>query len=400
MKVLVLNCGSSSVKYQLFDMQNEKVLAKGLVERIGLPGASITHRPHGLDKYVVTTEIPDHKAAIKHVFAALIEQGQGVAREVSEIQAIGHRVAHGGDIFPVSVLIDAKSKESIRKLIELAPLHNPANLLGIESCEELIPGIRQVAVFDTSFHQTMPEKAFIYGLPYEYYSKYSIRRYGFHGTSHKYVAERAAMMLNRPLNELKIITCHLGNGASIAAIAGGRSVDTSMGFTPLEGLAMGTRCGDIDPAIVTFLMEKEGWTPAETNNTLNKKSGVLGISGVSSDFRDLEQAAESGNQRAQLALDVYVYKVKKYIGAYLMALNGLDALVFTAGLGENSPLIRQAVCEGMDFLQMWVDLKKNLVGGEEVDISTNASRGKILVIPTNEELVIARDTAKLAAEPC
>ncbi|MEW6662677.1 MAG: acetate/propionate family kinase [Bacillota bacterium] len=397
MKVLVLNCGSSSVKYQLFEMQDERVLAKGLVERIGLPGALITHRPADRDKHVVTTDIPDHKAAIKLVFAALTEPAHGVVGDVSEIQAIGHRVAHGGDIFPESALVDAKSKEGIRKLIELAPLHNPANLLGIESCEELIPGIRQVAVFDTSFHQTMPEKAFIYSLPYEYYPKYSIRRYGFHGTSHKYVAERAAAMLNRPLAELKIITCHLGNGASIAAIAGGKSVDTSMGFTPLEGLAMGTRCGDIDPAIVTFLMEKEGWTPAEANNVLNKKSGVLGISGVSSDFRDLEEAAEKGIQRARLALDVFVYRVKKYIGAYATALNGLDALVFTAGLGENSSLIRQAVCEGLDYLQMWIDPEKNQVRGKEADVSTDASRGRILVIPTNEELVIARDTAKLVA---
>jgi len=394
-KILVLNCGSSSIKYQLFDMQDEKILAKGIVERIGLPGALITHRPADRDKHVVAADIPDHKAAIKLVFAALDEPTYGVLGKTSEIQTIGHRVAHGGDIFPEATLIDTKSKEGIRKLSDLAPLHNPANLLGIESCEELIPGIRQVAVFDTSFHHAIPEKAFIYGLPYEYYSKYSIRRYGFHGTSHKYVMERAAAMLDKPLYKLKIITCHLGNGASIAAISGGKSVDTSMGFTPLEGLAMGTRCGDIDPAIVTFLMEKKGWTPAEANNVLNKKSGVLGISGISSDFRDLEEEAEKGNARAQLALDVYVYKVKKYIGAYAMILNGLDVLVFTAGLGENSPLIRQKICEGMDYLKMWIDEEKNQVRGKEIDVSTVASMGRILVIPTNEELVIARDTARL-----
>jgi acetate kinase len=397
MKILVLNCGSSSVKYQLFDMQNENVLARGLVERIGLPGALITHRPQDQDKHVITTDISDHKTAIKLVFAVLMAKGHGVLGDISEIQAIGHRVAHGGDIFSDSALVEAETKAGIQKLVELAPLHNPAHLLGIESCEELIPGIPQVTVFDTSFHQTIPKKAFIYGLPYEYYLDYSVRRYGFHGTSHKYVAERTAILLNRPLAELKIITCHLGNGASIAAIAGGKSIDTSMGFTPLEGLAMGTRCGDIDPAIITFLMEKKGWTPAEVNNVLNKKSGVMGISGISSDFRDLEEAAEKGNPRAQLALDVFVYKVKKYIGAYAMVLNGLDALVFTAGLGENSPLIRMEVCDGMDYLQMWLDQEKNQVRGKEMDVSTLASWGRILVIPTNEELVIARDTAKLIA---
>lgn len=395
MKILVLNCGSSSVKYQLFDMREESVLARGLVERIGIPGSILTHRPAGKDPHVIEQDIPDHRVGIKMVFDALTGPGYGVVERVDDIEAIGHRVAHGGSVFDRSTLVDAASKEAIRRLIELAPLHNPANLLGIEACEEMIPGIRQVAVFDTAFHQTIPQYSYMYSLPYKYYEKYGIRKYGFHGTSHKYVAYRAAAMLGRPLEELKVITCHLGNGASITAIQGGRSIDTSMGFTPLEGLTMGTRCGDLDPAIVTFLIEKEGMSALEVNAILNKQSGVLGLSGLSSDFRDLEKAASEGHERARLAIEVFVQDVKKYIGAYAAELNGVDALVFTAGLGENSPPIREAVCQGLDYLQMWIDPHKNQVRGKEADVSAEGSRGRILVVPTNEELMIARDTREI-----
>ena len=395
MKVLVINCGSSSLKYQLFDMEQETVMAKGLVERIGLEGAQLNHQSKGKEKHVQMTDISDHKEAIELVIEALLSSEHGVLDKIEEIEAVGHRVAHGGDVFSASTLVDFQVKEEIRKLIELAPLHNPPNLLGIEAAEKLLPGAPQVAAFDTAFHQTIPSKAYMYSLPYELYEKYGIRKYGFHGTSHLYVGQRAAEMIGMDFPELKIITCHLGNGASVTAIGNGQSQETSMGFTPLEGLTMGTRCGDLDPAIVPFIMEKENLGTEEINQMLNKKSGVLGLSGVSSDFRDIEESAAQGNDRAKLALDVFVQDVKKYIGAYIATLNGLDALVFTAGLGENSKEIRAAICQDMDYLGITIDPEKNNVRGKEADISTKDSSVKVLVVPTNEELVIARDTKRL-----
>ena len=395
MKVLVINCGSSSLKYQLFDMEQETVMVKGLVERIGLEGAQLNHQSKGKEKHVQMTDISDHKEAIELVIKALLSSEHGVLDKIEEIEAVGHRVAHGGDVFSASTLVDFQVKEEIRKLIELAPLHNPPNLLGIEAAEKLLPGAPQVAAFDTAFHQTIPSKAYMYSLPYELYEKYGIRKYGFHGTSHLYVGQRAAEMIGMDFPELKIITCHLGNGASVTAIGNGQSQETSMGFTPLEGLTMGTRCGDLDPAIVPFIMEKENLGTEEINQMLNKKSGVLGLSGVSSDFRDIEESAAQGNDRAKLALDVFVQDVKKYIGAYIATLNGLDALVFTAGLGENSKEIRAAICQDMDYLGITIDPEKNNVRGKEADISTKDSSVKVLVVPTNEELVIARDTKRL-----
>ncbi|MFZ5626210.1 MAG: acetate/propionate family kinase [Bacillota bacterium] len=388
MNVLVINCGSSSLKYQLFDMAKETALAKGLVERIGLEGSCLTHRV-GEDKTVIEQNIPDHQAAISLV----LEQVRGLG----EIKAVGHRVVHGGEKFSASTVIDAEVLKAIEECVELAPLHNPPNIIGIKACQALLPGIPQVAVFDTAFHQTMPPKAYIYSLPYEYYEKYRIRRYGFHGTSHRYVAQRAAQLLGKPLDQLKLITCHLGNGASITAIDGGKSVATSMGFTPLEGLTMGTRSGDIDPAIVSYIMEKENLTAEQVTGILNKKSGVLGISGVSSDFRDLEAAAARGHERARLALEIFCYDVKKYIGAYLAVLNGVDAIIFTAGLGENSSVVREMVCRDLEALGIAIDAEKNQVRGQEADISAPSARVKVLVVPTNEELMIARDTVAVLA---
>lgn len=398
MKVLVLNCGSSSIKYQLFNMENEHVLAKGLVERIGLPGSILTHRPTDGEKKVIEAAIPDHSVGIKLVLEALVHAEYGVINSMEEIQAVGHRVAHGGSLFPKSAFIDAKAKEDIKSLFNIAPLHNPPAFLGIEAVEAALPHVPMVAVFDTSFHQTMPPEAYLYSLPYELYEKYGIRKYGFHGTSHKYVAKRAAKLLGRPFEELKIITCHLGNGASITAIAKGKSIETSMGFTPLEGLTMGTRCGDLDPAIVTFLLEREQLSIKQVNDLMNMQSGVLGISGVSSDFRDIEEAAQNGNHRAQLALDIFAHDVKKYIGAYVAALNGLDILVFTAGLGENSPEMRAKICAEMDFLGLIIDQDKNNVCGQEIDIAAADSKTRVMVIPTNEELVIARDTQEIVGK--
>ncbi len=398
MKVLVINCGSSSLKYQLFDMAKENVLAKGLVERIGLDGSLLTHRPRGKEKYVRETEIKSHQAAIKMIIDVLTDSEHGVLADIKEIDAVGHRVAHGGDIFSQSALIDARVKEEINRLAELAPLHNPPNLSGIEAAERILPGVPQVAVFDTAFHQTIEPEAYMYSLPYELYEKYAIRKYGFHGTSHKYVAQRAAELMKKEFSRLKIITCHLGNGASVTAIGGGKSRDTSMGFTPLEGLTMGTRCGDLDPAIVSFLMEKEKLDTEAVNQLLNNKSGVLGLSGVSSDFRDIEQAAARGNQRAQLAIDVFVYDVRKYIGAYAAVLNGVDVLVFTAGLGENSPEIRAAICKDMDYLGIKIDNEKNTARGVETDVSAGDAGVRTFVIPTNEELMIARDTKRLGLD--
>lgn len=392
MKVLVVNCGSSSIKYQLFNMSDESVLAKGLVERIGLEGAVLTHQPAGKDKVVITGDISNHSVGIKLVLEALTDANHGVIASMKEIVAVGHRVVHGGEKFADSVLITPEVMRALEECIEMAPLHNPPNILGINACAELMPGVPQVGVFDTAFHQTMPKAAFLYGLPYEAYEKYGVRRYGFHGTSHKYVSQRAAELMGQHMSNLRIITCHLGNGSSLAAIKYGKAIDTSMGFTPLEGLVMGTRCGEIDPAIIPFLMKKEGMTPDQMDEYLNKKSGVLGISGVSSDFRDIEDAAGEGNERAQLALDVFAYKVRKYVGGYVASMGGVDAIVFTAGLGENSIEMRDKICNGLEYLGTRIDHAKNNVRGKAQEISVDGAKVKIFVIPTNEELVIARDT--------
>lgn len=395
MKILVLNCGSSSLKYQLFDMENEAVLAKGLCERIGIEGSKLKHQPAGKDDVVFEDYLEDHDVAVKKVMEALTNPEHGVVKSMKEINAVGHRVVHGGEYFAGSVIIDDAVKEALEKCSELAPLHNPANLIGIAACEKLMPGVPQVGVFDTAFHQTMPERAYLYAIPYEYYEKYKIRRYGFHGTSHRYVSEEAARMLDRPYEQTKTITCHLGNGGSICAVRNGKSIDTTMGFTPLEGLVMGTRAGDVDAAVITFLMEKEKLTPQEMDNILNKKSGVLGISGVSSDFRDIEDASEHGNTRAEAALDVFAYKVAKRIGAYAAAMNGVDCIVFTAGLGENSGSTRRLICDYLGFLGVHIDSYNNSLRGKAMEISCPDSRVRVLVIPTNEELVIARDTKEL-----
>lgn len=398
MKVLVINAGSSSLKYQLYDMADQSVLAKGLVERIGIEGSVLTHRPEGKDKHVVMTPMPDHKVAISLVLEALVDPVVGVIKNINEINAVGHRIVHGGEKYSKSVLLDDALMEELKEVSKLAPLHNPPALIGIRACQELMPNIPMTAVFDTSFHQTMEPKAYMYGLPYELYETDKIRRYGFHGTSHKYVAYRAAEMLNRNVEDMKIVTCHLGNGSSITAVKHGKAIDTSMGFTPLAGLMMGTRTGDIDPAIITYLMAEKGWDCKAVDNLLNKKSGVLGISGVSSDFRDLEKAAGEGNKRAQLALDMFYYRVKKYIGAYAAAMGGIDAIVFTAGLGENSPEAREEILKGLDFFGFEVDLEKDNVRGKETIFSTDSSRVKLMVIPTNEELMIALDTKELVQE--
>jgi len=395
MKIMVLNCGSSSLKYQLIDMTNESVLAKGLVERIGIDGSKLVHAPEGKDKVTIEVPIPNHAEAVRLVMEAMTDASHGVIKSMDEISAVGHRVVHGGEFFAASVKIDAEVKKAISACAELAPLHNPPNLVGIEACEAIMPNLPQVAVFDTAFHQTMPEQAYLYAIPYQLYDKYKIRKYGFHGTSHKYVSERAADMLGKPYDSLKIITCHLGNGASICAIANGKAVDTSMGFTPLEGLAMGTRSGDIDPAVIPFLMDKEGMTVKQVEALLNKESGVLGLSGVSSDFRDVEGAAEKGCKHSQAALDVFHYRVAKTVGGYAAAMNGVDAVVFTAGLGENSVKTREQVCAQLGFLGLTVDKEKNNCRGKEVDFATADSKVRALAIPTNEELVIARDAYAL-----
>jgi acetate kinase len=397
MKVLVINCGSSSLKYQVLDMATESLLAKGLVERIGMEGSVLHHERIGADeKTVVEAPMGDHKEAIAQVIEALTDAGYGVMKELSDIGAVGHRVVHAGEKYSASVIIDADVIKALEECIELAPLHNPPNLLGIAACRELMPDTPQVAVFDTAFHQTMPPESYIYAIPYEYYEKYGIRRYGFHGTSHKYVADRAAYMLGVGLDDLKIITCHLGNGASISAIKRGRCIDTSMGFTPLAGLAMGTRAGSIDPAIIQFIMDKEGKSIDEVLDILNKKSGVLGVSGVSSDFRDLDEAVKEGSERAALALQVFAHRVRYYIGAYMVEMNGLDALVFTAGVGENDIGMRDVICNELGNLGIKLDPVKNRVRGREAIISRDDSRVSILLVPTNEELVIARDTYALA----
>lgn len=394
MKILVINCGSSSLKYQLIDMETEKVLAKGLCERIGINDSVLNHTPGDGEKVVIKVDLPTHKVAIAEVIKALTDAKIGVIKDLSEISAVGHRVVHGGEEFAGSVRITEAVMKALDKCIPLAPLHNPPNIVGIDAVTAAMPGVPQVGVFDTAFHQTMPKEAYMYALPYELYEKFGIRKYGFHGTSHKFVAERAADMLGKKPEEVKIITCHVGSGASIAAVKYGKCVDTSMGFTPLDGLVMGTRCGKLDPAVVTFLAGK-GYTEKEIDKIMNKESGVFGVSGVSADTRDVWAAAENGNERAILARDMFIYRIKAYIGEYLAAMNGADAIVFTAGVGENDKYTRAKVCENMDFFGIKMDAEKNNTRGVEADISAADSKVKVFVIPTNEELAIARETKAL-----
>lgn len=395
MNVLVINCGSSSLKFQLINSDSEQVLAKGLCERIGIDG-SLTYQPEGGEKVKSDKAMPTHTEAIQFVIDALTDGETGVVKSLSEIGAVGHRVVHGGEKFASSVVITDEVKQAIEDCNDLAPLHNPANLIGINACQKLMPGTPMVAVFDTAFHQTMPEKAYMYGLPYEYYDKYKVRRYGFHGTSHSFVSKRAAELVEKPYDQVKTIVCHLGNGASICAVENGKSVDTSMGLTPLEGLVMGTRSGDIDPAILEFISKKEGLDIAGLMNMLNKKSGVFGLSNnLSSDFRDLEEGADSGNNEARIALEVFAYRVAKYVGSYAAAMNGVDVIAFTAGIGENSGTVRSSVLKYLGYLGISVDDEANNKRGEEIAISTADSKVKVMVIPTNEELAIARETVAL-----
>ena len=394
MNILVINCGSSSLKYQLINSDSEAVLAKGLCERIGIDGV-LTHKPAGKDKVEMETPMPNHTVAIQLVINALTDANHGVIKSLDEIGAVGHRVVHGGEKFASSVVINDEVMKAIEECNDLAPLHNPANLIGINACKEIMPNVPMVAVFDTAFHQTMPAKAYLYGLPHEYYEKYKVRRYGFHGTSHDYVSARAADMLGKKREDLKIIVCHLGNGASVSAIKNGKCVDTSMGLTPLEGLIMGTRSGDIDPAICDFICQKEGLSSAEMNNVLNKKSGVYGMTGISSDFRDIEKGANEGNQLAIDALDAFYYKVAKYVGSYAAAMNGVDVIAFTAGVGENDKNTRKKVCEYLEFLGTEIDEERNNVRGEERIVSKEGSKVTIMAVPTNEELAIARQTLAL-----
>ena len=394
MNILVINAGSSSLKYQLFDMTTQEVRAKGLCERIGIDG-KFKHEANG-KKVTGDTPMATHADAIRHLTKMLLDEEYGVIKSMSEIDAVGHRVLHGGQKFSESVLVDEKVIAAIEECIPLGPLHNPANLMGIHACEEVMPGVPQVAVFDTAFHQSMPKSSYVYAIPYEYYEKYGVRRYGFHGTSHRYVSAKAIELLGGKAEGTKIITCHLGNGSSLAAVKDGKCFDTSMGLTPLEGVPMGTRSGSMDPAIVEFIANHDNLTPSETLTMLNKKSGVLGISGVSSDFRDLDEAAAAGNDRAQLALDIFAYNVKKYIGSYVAALGGADAIVFTAGVGENSAEMRAKITEGLEYLGIKIDQDKNAVRGT-VDITGAGSKVKVFVIPTNEELVIASDTQQIVS---
>ena len=395
MNILVINCGSSSLKYQLINSDSEAVLAKGLCERIGIDGSRITYQPEGGEKIVKESPMPTHTQAIQLVLEALTDSTTGVIKSLDEVGAVGHRVVHGGEAFTSSTRITEETIAAIEACNDLAPLHNPANLIGIRACQELMPNTPMVAVFDTAFHQTMPEKAYLYGLPYEYYEKYKVRRYGFHGTSHSYVSKRAAEFLGKPYDNLKTIVCHLGNGSSISAVKNGESVDTSMGLTPLEGLVMGTRSGDIDPGVMQFLMHKENMDIDEMLNVLNKKSGVYGMSGVSSDFRDIENAANESNKRAETALESFVYRVAKDVGAYAAAMGGVDAIAFTAGVGENDKITRKKVCDYLGFLGITIDDEANAKRGEEIVISTPDSKVSVLVIPTNEELAIARETLAL-----
>ncbi len=396
MKVLVINCGSSSLKYQLIDSSTEDVLAKGLCERIGIDGSCVTHQKAGQGKIKEDVDMSDHTDAVKVVIEKLTDPKQGVIRSLEEIDAVGHRIVHGGERFKGSVVIDDEVIEAITECNDLAPLHNPANLIGIHSCRKIMPGVPMAAVFDTAFHQTMPKKAYLYGLPYEYYEKYKVRRYGFHGTSHDFVSRRAAEILGKDRKDLRIIVCHLGNGASVSAVKYGESVDTSMGLTPLEGLIMGTRSGDMDPAIVGFLAEKEGMSATDVINVCNKRSGVLGLSGgLSSDFRDLAEAAADGNEMAKTALDAYAYRVGKYIGSYAAAMNGVDVIAFTAGAGENNAEVRSLIGQYIGFLGTNIDPEKNKLRGEEVILSDADAKVVTMVVPTNEELAIARETVRL-----
>ncbi|NLZ82018.1 MAG: acetate kinase [Clostridiales bacterium] len=396
MNILVINCGSSSLKFQLIDTENEAVLAKGLCERIGIEGSRLVYQPQDGEKEITEAAMPTHKQSVKMILDALINEKSGVIKSLDEVNAVGHRVVHGGEKFTSSVLLDDEVIQAIEECNELAPLHNPANLIGIDACKELMPGTPMVAVFDTAFHQTMPEIAYLYGLPYEYYVKYKIRKYGFHGTSHSFVSARVAELLGKPYDSLKTIVCHLGNGASVCAVENGKSVDTSMGLTPLEGLIMGTRSGSIDPAVIEFIANKENLELSEVIDVLNKKSGVLGLSdGISSDFRDLETAASEGSVAAKRAIDVFNYRVAKYVGSYAAAMNGVDAIVFTAGLGENDTLVRTDICAYLEFLGIKIDPEANKARGKEVCISTPDSKVSVWAIPTNEELAIAKDTYQL-----
>ena len=398
MNILVINCGSSSLKYQLIDSVSEEVLAKGLCERIGAAGSVLTHKTADGRKEVIEEPMPNHTVAVKLVITALTDAEYGCIKSLDEIGAVGHRIVHGGENFAESVIITEDTIKAIEECSDLAPLHNPANLIGVNSCKEIMKDVPMVAVFDTAFHQTMPEKAYIYGLPYEYYEKYKIRRYGFHGTSHQFVSNRAAEMLGKDIKDLKIIVCHLGNGASVTAVQGGKSVDTSMGMTPLEGLLMGTRSGDIDPAVVEFIAKKENLAVEKVLNILNKKSGMLGLTGISSDARDVEAAVKEGNERAILTVTTFAYRVAKYIGAYTAAMNGVDAICFTAGLGENHRLLRERVTSYLGYLGAELDPVRNDVAGEEAIVSTDDSKVALLVVPTNEELAIARETKRLVEQ--
>ena len=395
MKILVLNCGSSSLKYQLIDMETENVLAKGLCARIGIEGSRLKHQPAGKEAVIFDDYQENHSVSVKMVLDALTNPEYGVVKSMKEINAVGHRVVHGGEYFANSVIITPEVIEAIEKCCDLAPLHNPANLIGIHACEEIMPGVPQVAVFDTAFHQTMPERAYMYALPYEYYEKYKVRRYGFHGTSHSYVSKRVAQIMNKPVEELKTIVCHLGNGASICAVDGGKSVDTSMGLTPLAGVMMGTRSGDIDPGILEVLAKMENKDVSEITNILNKKSGVAGLSQVSSDFRDITKAIEEGDTVAKSALDAYIRTVVRFVGAYVAVMNGVDTIVFTAGVGENNSAVRAGVVKHLKYLGVELDEEANKIRGEEKLISTADSKVKVYVVPTNEELAIARETVEL-----
>ena len=397
MKILVVNCGSSSIKYQLINMENEEVMAKGYLEKIGLPDSFLTHKVNG-EKYKIEKEIKNHEEGIKLVLDQLLDENYGVIKDLSEIDAVGHRVVHGGEKFSDSVLITDEVIDTIKECIPLAPLHNPAGITGIEACKKVLPNVPMVGVFDTAFHQTIPEEAYIYSIPYEYYEKYRIRKYGFHGTSHKFVSRRVAELIGKPIEDLKMVTCHLGQGGSLCAVKGGKSVDTSMGLTPLAGIPMGTRSGDIDPSIVTFLMKQEGLTPDEMDNILNKKSGKLGVSGVSFDDRDIEAAMKEGNKRAKLAIDTFVYQVIGYIGRYAAQMNGIDVITFAGGVGENGPEVRRDICKSLEFLGVKIDEEKNNVRGKECEISTPDSKVKVYIIPTNEELMIARDTMDIISK--
>lgn len=398
MKILVLNCGSSSLKYQLFNMDNERVLAQGVVERIGLNNSILTHKKGEEEKYKINIDFKNHKEALTKVLQLLTSKEQGVLKSLNEIHAVGHRVVHGGEKYSKAVLIDEDVKKSIKELSSLAPLHNPANLIGIEICEDIMKNIPMVALFDTAFHQSMNKEEYLYAIPYELYKENGIRKYGFHGSSHKYVSEKAAELLKKDIKDLKIISCHLGNGASICAIKDGKSFDTTMGFSPLDGLVMGTRSGSIDPTIPIYLMKNNNLSIEEVDNLLNKKSGVLGISEVSSDFRDIEEEAMKGNEKASLALDIFHYKIKTQIGSYIAALNGVDIIIFTAGVGENGPETREAILKDMEFFGIVLDKEKNKVRGKIQEISAENSKVKVFVIPTNEELVIARETKKIIAQ--